>query len=195
VTVLGLLVNSIAAFAFAKLQFRFKKVLFLIFVSSLVIPAEVLLVPNYIVVNSLGWINTFKALIVPSICSVFGIFLLVQFFSDIPREMLDAARIDGAGWAYIYRKIVIPAAVPALITLGLITFLNQWDSYLWPLIVINNDNKQMLQVAISTFSTLEIEHWGRILAADTVATIPVFALFLLLQRHYVASITLSSIKG
>lgn len=195
VTFLSLFVNSLAAFAFAKMKFRFKRTIFALFLSALVIPGEVTLVPSYLLMSDLNWIDSYAALIVPAIVSVFGVFLLVQFFSEIPRELLEAGRIDGASWFRIYQSIVLPGAVPALITLGIITFLGQWDSYLWPLVVINDQSQQMLQVAIATFSNMESTEWGRILAADTVSSIPILILFIALQKYYVQGITMTGIKG
>jgi multiple sugar transport system permease protein len=195
VTVLGLIINSMAAFAFAKLKFPFKKLLLAVFLSSLVIPYEVIMIPQYLLIRDLDLINSFTALILPQIVWVFGIFLLVQFFADIPRDILDAARIDGAGWGRIYYKVVLPAAVPALITLGLMTFLNQWDSFLWPLIVINEEKKQVIQVAISSFQSLRNISWGKVLAATSISSIPILIVFLFLQRYYVQGITMSGVKG
>lgn len=195
VTLFSLLFNSMAAFAFAKMRFRFKKIIFTLFLSALVIPGEVTLVPTYLVVNYLGWIDTYAALIVPAVVSVFSVFLLVQFFAEIPRDLLEAGRMDGASWFRIYQKIVLPASVPAIVTLAIITFLGQWDSYLWPLVVINDQEKQMLQVAIATFSNSQVTEWGRILAADTVSSIPILLLFVFLQKYYVRGITMSGIKA
>ncbi|MFC4597486.1 carbohydrate ABC transporter permease [Cohnella hongkongensis] len=195
VTTLGLAVNAMSAFAFAKLSFPFKKLLLTIFLSSLVIPYEVIMVPQYLLMRDLNWINSYAALIVPQIVWVFGIFMLIQFFSDIPRDILEAARIDGAGWTRIFAKIVLPTAVPALITLGLMTFLNQWDSFLWPLVVINEDKKQVIQVAISSFQSLRNISWGKILAATTISSVPILVVFLFLQKYYVQGITMSGVKG
>ncbi|MCD9023758.1 carbohydrate ABC transporter permease [Cohnella silvisoli] len=195
VTGFGLAVNSMAAFAFAKLRFPFKKILLTLFMSSLVIPYEVIMIPQYLLMRDLDWINSFTALIVPQIVWVFGIFMLVQFFADIPRDILDAARMDGASWMRIYNKIVLPAAVPALITLGIMTFLNQWDSFLWPLVVINEEKKQVIQVAISSFQSLRNISWGKILAATSISSIPILVVFLFLQRYYVQGITMSGVKG
>lgn len=195
VTLLSLLFNSMAAFAFSKLKFRGRNIVFAVFLSALVIPGEVTMVPAYLLMNAFDWIDSFKALIIPGAVSVFSIFMLVQFFADVPRELLEAGKIDGASWFGIYAKILIPSTVPALITMGLITFLGQWDSYLWPLIVINDESKQMLQVAIATFTNLQSTEWGKILAADTVASVPILILFLFLQKYYVQSIVSSGIKG
>ncbi|WP_254450267.1 carbohydrate ABC transporter permease [Cohnella herbarum] len=195
VTLLSLLFNSMAAFAFSKLKFRGRNIVFAVFLSALVIPGEVTMVPAYLLMNAFDWIDSFKALIIPGAVSVFSIFMLVQFFADVPRELLEAGKIDGASWFGIYAKILIPSTVPALITMGLITFLGQWDAYLWPLIVINDESKQMLQVAIATFTNLQSTEWGKILAADTVASVPILILFLFLQKYYVQSIVSSGIKG
>lgn len=195
VTAIGLLVNAMSAFAFAKLRFPFKKLLLAVFMSSLVIPYEVIMIPQYLLMRDFDWINSYMALIVPQIVWVFGIFMLVQFFSDIPRDILDAARMDGAGWTRIFAKIVLPTAVPALITLGIMTFLNQWDSFLWPLVVINEEKKQVIQVAISSFQSLRNISWGKILAATSISSVPVLIVFLFLQRYYVQGITMSGVKG
>ncbi|MNH89395.1 L-arabinose transport system permease protein AraQ [compost metagenome] len=195
VTGIVLVVSSLAAFAFAKLRFRGKSIVFGLFMSAMIIPGEVTLVPNYLLMNSFGWVNSYASLIVPSALSVFGIFLLRQFFADIPNEIMEAARIDGASIMRVFLRIIVPAAVPALITLGLMTFLGNWDSYLWPLIVINDDKKQMIQVAIASFSSLAGTDWSKILAASTISTAPILILFLFLQRYYIQGITMSGVKG
>jgi len=195
VTVLVLLINSMAAFAFAKLRFRGKAAVFALFMAAMIIPGEVTLVPNYLLMNKLGWLNSYTSLIVPSMLSVFGIFLLRQFFIDIPNEIMEAAKIDGASISRIFVSIIMPASVPPMITLGLMTFLGNWDSYLWPLIVINDDKRQMIQVAIATFSSVEGSDWSKILAASTISTMPILVLFLFLQRYYIQGITMSGVKG
>ncbi|BCG58653.1 carbohydrate ABC transporter permease [Paenibacillus sp. URB8-2] len=195
VTVLVLLINSMAAFAFAKLRFRGKAIVFALFMSAMIIPGEVTLVPNYLLMHNFGWLDSYKSLIIPSMLSVFGIFLLRQFFAEVPDEILEAAKIDGATMPRTFARIVLPAAVPPMITLGLMTFLGNWDSYLWPLIVINDDKKQMIQVAIAAFSSAEGTDWSKILAASTISTVPILVLFLFLQRYYIQGITMSGVKG
>lgn len=195
VTAFGMLVNAMAAFAFAKLKFPLKGLLFSLFLSTLVIPYEVIMIPQYMLIRDLDWINKYQALIVPQIVWVFGIFLLIQFFSDIPRDILEAARIDGASWFATFMRIVVPAAVPALITLGLITFITQWDAFLWPLIVINDDTRQLIQVAIASFQSLRGISWGKILAATSISSIPIVVIFNFLQRYYVQGVTMSGVKG
>ncbi|WP_284645735.1 carbohydrate ABC transporter permease [Paenibacillus silviterrae] len=195
ITAAVLVINSMAAFAFAKLRFRLKPVLFALFMSAMIIPGEVTLVPNYLLLHKLEWLNSYKAVIVPSMLSVFGIFMLRQFFAEIPDEILEAARIDGASLPRTFVTIMLPAAVPALITLGIVTFLGNWDAYLWPLIVINDNKKQLIQVAISALSSTEGTDWSKLLAANTLSTLPILLLFLFLQRYYIQGITMSGIKG
>ncbi|XID93904.1 carbohydrate ABC transporter permease [Paenibacillaceae bacterium WGS1546] len=195
VTAFSLAVNSMAAFSFAKLSLPYRGVILTIFLSALIIPPEVTLVPLYLLIRDLGLVDSYQALILPSIVSVFSIFLLIQFFADIPRELLEAARIDGASWARVYATIMLPGAASAMVTLGLITFLGQWDAYLWPLVVINDEARQMIQVAVAGFSNLQGTQWGRILAADTISSVPILILFLFLQRYYVQSITLTGVKA
>ncbi|WP_258535521.1 carbohydrate ABC transporter permease [Bacillus sp. 03113] len=194
VTILVLFLNSMAAFAFAKLQFPFKNFIFICFMSAMIIPGEVTLVPNYLLMNDLGWINDYKALIFPSLINIFGIFLLRQFFEEIPKDMIEAARLDGASWFRIYWSIIVPSAVPALITLGIITFLANWDAYFWPLIVINDESKQLIQVALSNYSSLAGTEWSKILAANTLSTIPILIAFLFLQKYYIRGISMSGMK-
>lgn len=194
VTILVLFINSMAAFAFAKLEFPFKNVIFVCFMSAMIIPGEVTLVPNYLLMNDLGWVNDYKALIFPSLVHVFGIFLLRQFFSEIPKDMIEAARLDGASWFRIYWNIILPSAVPALITLGIITFLANWDAYFWPLIVINDESKQLIQVAIANYSSLAGNEWAKILAANTISTIPIIIVFLFLQKYYIRGISMTGMK-
>jgi multiple sugar transport system permease protein len=195
VTVFSVFFNSMAAFAFAKLRFPLKKIIFPFFLSALVIPTEVTLVPSYLLMHNFGWVNTYYALVVPAIISVFSVFMLTQFFSEIPTELLEAGRIDGASWMIVYRVLVLPASVPALITVAIITFLGQWDAYLWPLIVINDEKMQMLQVMIATFSSLLGIEWAKILAADTISSIPILILFLFVQKYYIQGITMTGVKG
>ncbi|MDQ1913755.1 carbohydrate ABC transporter permease [Paenibacillus sp. GD4] len=195
ITAAVLVINSMAAFAFAKLRFRLKPALFALFMSAMIIPGEVTLVPNYLLLHKLEWLNSYKAVIVPSMLSVFGIFMLRQFFAEIPDEILEAARIDGASLPRTFVTIMLPAAVPALITLGIVTFLGNWDAYLWPLIVINDNKKQLIQVAISALSSTEGTDWSKLLAANTLSTVPILLLFLFLQRYYIQGITMSGIKG
>ncbi|MBW5444809.1 ABC transporter permease subunit [Cohnella sp. CFH 77786] len=195
VTAAGLLINSAAAFAFAKLRFPFKRLVLVVFLSTLAIPPEVVMVPQYLIIRDMHALNTFAGLIMPSIVWVFGIFMLTQFFADIPRDILDAARIDGSSWLRIYTRIVLPGAVPALITLGIITFTHQWDSLLWPLIIISDDTKQVVQAVISSYTSDQEKHWGKIVAAASASSLPILTVFLFLQKYYVRGVMMSGVKG
>lgn len=195
VTIGSLIVNSMAAYAFAKLDFPGRNALFILFLSTVVIPFEVLAIPLYLEMRTFGWVNTYQALIIPWIANAAGIFLLRQFFLDIPSELIDAARIDGCSHLSAFRRVVIPNAVPALITFAIIRFQASWDAFFWPLIVAPNPEKRVVQVAIATFTTEVQTEWGLTFAASTLATLPIILVFLFLQRYYVQSVMMSGLKG
>ncbi|MFC7394525.1 carbohydrate ABC transporter permease [Scopulibacillus cellulosilyticus] len=195
VTVIGVFVNSMTAFAFAKMNVPYKRLLFILFLSTLAIPYEVIMIPQFLIIKNLHWINSFKALIIPQIVWAFGIFLLYQFFKEIPKDIIESAKMDGASWFRIYITIIIPLAIPALLTLAIITFVAQWDSFLWPLIVINDDTKQVINIGISSYSSLEGISWGEIFAASTISSLPIVIAFLFLQKHYVKGVMNSGVKG
>ena len=191
----SLLVGSLAAYSFARLRFPGRDILFMAVLSTMIIPGEVTFMPLFMVIRSLGWIDSYAALIVPPLFGAFGIFLLRQFFRDMPRDLEDSARIDGCSVLGIYRHITIPLAKSALITLGLLSFMGEWGSFLWPLVVMNSPEKQVIQVGIANFTTTYGIYWGRILAGSAMATIPVIVLFMALQRYYVRGITMTGMKG
>jgi multiple sugar transport system permease protein len=161
----------------------------------MIIPGEVTFMPLFLVVRSLGWIDHYAALITPPLFGVFGIFLLRQFFRDIPVDLEDSARIDGCSAPGIYWHIILPLGRSALITLGLLMFIGEWGSFLWPLVVMNTPSMQVIQVGVASFTTTYGVYWGRILAASAMASIPVIILFMALQRYYVRGIVLSGLKG
>ncbi len=195
VTLSSLIVNAMAAYAFARLDFPGRKILFALFLTTVIIPFEALAIPLYLEMRALRWVNTYQALIVPWIANAMGIFLLRQFFLDIPRDLIDAAHIDGCSHLSAFRRIVLPNAIPALITFALIRFQASWDAFFWPLIVAPGPEKRVVQVAIATFTTEVQTQWGLTFAASTLATLPILFLFLLLQRYYVQGILLSGLKG
>lgn len=193
-TALGLVVNSMAAFAFAKMRFPFRKILFGLFLMTLAIPFEAIMVPQYMIIRNLGWLNTYQAIIIPQIVWAFGIFLLMQFFRDMPDSLVEAARMDGASWFNIFTKLAVPNAKPTLITLGIMTFSARWDEFMWALIVIGDDSKQVIQIAIASYSTEVWVSWGDIFAASVVASIPTMVIFFLLQKYYIEGVTSTGIK-
>ena len=195
VTVLSLIVNALAAYAFAKLDFPGRGVVFGIFLSTMIVTFEVLAIPLYMQVRALGWVNTYQALIIPWVANPLGIFLLRQFFQEIPRELEEAARIDGCSYFGAFRRIVLPNSVPALVAFALIRFQASWDAFIWPLIAAPAAEKRVIQVAIASFVTEVQTRWDLTFAASTMATVPIVVIFLILQRYYVQGVVMSGLKG
>ena len=192
--IFGLLVCSMAAFAFARIDFRGRDVLFAIILSSLVIPGEMLLVPNFVTVFRFGWTDSFAGLIVPWVSSVFGIFLLRQFFLSLPAELFEAARIDGAGYGTQFVRIGLPLAVPGLVTYGIFAFLGSWNSLLWPLIITNKPEMRTLQVGLQAFIGEAGVNYGQLMAASIMVVAPIMFGFLLAQKQFIAGVARSGLK-
>lgn len=195
VTLLSLVVNALAAYAFARLEFPGRGILFGIFLSTMIVPFEVLAIPLYIQVRLFGWVNTYQALIIPWVANPLGIFLLRQFFQEIPRDLEEAARIDGCSYFGAFRRVVLPNSVPALVAFALIRFQASWDAFIWPLIAAPSAEKRVIQVAIASFVTEVQTRWDLTFAASTMATIPIIVVFLVLQRYYVQGVIMSGLKG
>ena len=205
VTVLELATACLAAYAFARMRFRGKGVLFTLFLATLMIPGEATLVPNYVLMSPskaaclglpcLGWFDTYQVQIVPFIASAFSIFLMRQFFLAIPNELSDAARIDGAGHLRFLWSIVLPLSVPALITAGLITFLGSWNAFQWPLIVTSKPDFRPVQVGLSAFRQEAGSSYHLLMAASTFVVAPIVLLFLVAQRYLVQGIARTGIRG
>jgi multiple sugar transport system permease protein len=194
VTVLSLIVNSFAAYVFARIKFPGRDVLFIAFLATMVIPFEILAIPLYIEMRAFRWVDTYQALIVPFVASPVGMFLLRQFFLGLPRELEDAARIDGCSLFGAFWRVVLPNATPALIAFGLIRFQFSWDSFIWPLIVASSPPVRVIQVAIASFDSDQVVHWDLIFAAAVIASLPVVLLFAFLQRYYVQGVVTSGLK-
>lgn len=212
IVVLGLVVNSMAGFAIARLNFRGKKILLGAIIATLIVPFETFAIPMVYLISKLprigfypdgvaldwGWNNSFEVLIIPFIANAFSIFLFTQYYSSIPKELDEAARVDGAGWFKIYWKVVSPLAMPAFATSAILTFLPQWNSYLWPLLVIQQEELRPVQVGLRYFfasGTAEGTPWGQIMAYTSLITIPVIIVFLMFQRAFISSIASSGVKG
>lgn len=195
VTCLSLVVNALAAYAFARLEFPGRNALFAVFLATMIVPFEVLAIPLYLQVRAFGWVNTYEALIIPWVANPLGIFLLRQFFQEIPRELEEAARIDGASYFGAFRHVILPNSVPALAAFALIRFQASWDAFLWPLIAAPAAEKRVIQVAIASFVTEVQTRWDLTFAAGAVATLPIILVFLLLQRYYVQGVVMSGLKG
>ncbi len=190
-----LLLSSMAAYAFARLNFPGRDLLFFAVLATLVIPGQVTIIPVFLILQKLGWFNTYYALIVPGLSGAFGVFLLRQFFLTIPRELEEAAVMDGCGRAAIYRRIILPIGKPAIATLGIFSFLGAWNDFMLPLIAVNENEMRTLPVGLMIFLGRYTMQYGLVMAAAVVATIPVIAMFLMFQRHIVRGVVLTGLKG
>lgn len=195
VTFLVLVVTSMAAFAFSRLRFKGRDRLFMIAVSTLMIPAQVSLIPIFLIVQKLGWFNSYPGLIVPALASTFGVFLLRQFFITIPMELEEAAVIDGATVWTIFYRVILPLGKPALATLAIFTFLGSWNDFVWPLIISNDVEMRTLPVGLTIFQGRFTTEYGITMAAAAIATIPVIIAYLFFRRRVTEGIALTGLKG
>lgn len=194
--ILSTIVGALAGFTFARFEFRGKNALWVITLISFMVPYEATVIPAYTLVNDLGWVNTWQALVIPAIANGTVIFLFRQFFAEIPQDLIDAARVDGAGWARALLGIVVPLSRPVLVTSAIIVFLSQWNSYFWPMLVAPADKYRMVQVAVNILGVnQQTNYWDRLFAATTIAALVPLLLVIPLQRYYVSSIVNSGIKG
>ncbi len=195
--VLGtLLLSSMAAYALTRIRFRGRRLIFGLVLASFLLPVEALVVPLYQLTASLHLQDTLTGVFLPFIASPFGLFLLRQHFEEIPHELDEAAKIDGAGHLRIFVSIILPNVKASLVTLGLVIFLSSWNSFLWPLIILQSPGKTVVQIAIAqSASPGELPDWGQTFAGATVATLPVLLLFLFLQRYIVRGIASTGLKG
>ncbi len=189
------LTSSLAAFAFSRLQFPGRDKLFLGYLATLMIPGVVTMIPVFILLRQLGWIDTYKALILPAMFSAYGTFLLRQFFLTIPTDLEDAARIDGCGAFGIYWNVILPLSKPALATLTTFVFLGSWNNYMWPLIVINSTAKKTLPIGLQSFQGLYTTEWTLLMAASVFVLLPALLMFIFNQRFFVRGIVLSGLKA
>lgn len=195
VTGAQLLTSSAAAFAFARLRFPFRDRIFFAYLATMMIPAQVTIIPVFILLRALGWLDSYQALIVPFVTSAYGTFLLRQYFLSIPRDLMDAAVMDGCGYAGIFRHVFFPLARPALATLGVLSFLATWNDFLWPLIVIRSREKMTLPLMLNDFVGQYGTDWSRLLPATVVALVPVVIVYVIGQRYITRGFVMSGIKG
>lgn len=186
---------SLAAYAFARLRFPGRDAIFMTFLATMMVPGQVLLIPQFILMRWFSWIDSYQALILPSIGSAYGVFLLRQFFLQIPFEIEDAARMDGCSRFKIIYQIILPLSVPAMTTLGIFTFMGAWNAFVWPLIVTNSDLMRTVQVGLTTFRGAYSTDWARMMAATCFVTLPVLIAFIIGQRQFIQGITLTGLKG
>lgn len=192
---------TMAGYAFARLKFPGNKILFFILLSSLMIPFEVLMVPTFILMKNLHWINTYRALIIPQALGAFGgvfnVFLMKQFFSSIPKELEEAAIIEGAGPFRIFWSIMLPMVKPALAALLIFSFTSAWNDFTYPLIITNTDNMKVLSLGIAGFKGFRegMTQWDLMMAASTISILPIIVVFIFAQKYFVEGITTTGLKG
>jgi multiple sugar transport system permease protein len=193
-TLLVLTVSSLAAYAFARLRFRGRDALFLTVVATMAVPAQVTLIPVFLIVQRLGLFNTYGGLILPGVASAFGVFLLRQFFVAIPRELEEAAYLDGANHLTTFARVILPLGKPALATLAIFTFIGSWNDFVWPLIVTNDVEMRTLPVGLSIFQGRYTTEYGLTMAAAAAMTIPAVIAFLIFQKRITEGIALTGLK-
>ena len=206
--VLGIVVNSMAAFALSRMRWAGRKVVLTAIIATLIVPFETFALPLVWWVNKLpwltvvdgqplltqGWLDSYQVQIVPFVANAFSVYLFYQYFSTIPTELDEAARVDGAGWFTIYRRVVMPLSGPAIATVAILTFLPAWNSYLWPLMAVQSESQRPVMLGIQYFFQLNVS-WGQIMAYASMITVPVLALFLAFQRAFIGSIASAGVKG
>ncbi len=195
VLVVQLFIDSLAAYSFARVDFPGRETLFLAVLATLMLPGSVTLIPTFLIAHGLGLTNSFTGVVLPGFAGAFGIFLLRQFFLNIPRELEDAARIDGSGFFGTYWRIMLPLAKPAMVTLGVFIFLNEWSSFVWPLIILSDWKKYPVTVGIALFRDVNQINWPAVFAGSTIVSFPIVILFVLAQEYIIGGISLSGLKG
>jgi multiple sugar transport system permease protein len=195
ITVAQLLTSSMSGFAFARYDFPGRTAIFIMILSTMMIPFQVIMIPLFIMMARLHMVNTYWGMIVPAIVTPFGIFMMRQFMLSIPKALLDAARIDGASEPYIYAAITLPLCKPAIAALTIFSFLGSWDNFLWPLIIVNSKDLWTLPIAMSRFTEQYISQTHLQMAGASVMFLPVLAVFLIMQRNFIEGIALTGLKG
>jgi multiple sugar transport system permease protein len=186
---------SLAGYAFARLRFFGRDVLFVLLLATLMVPFQVIMIPTFLIVHKLGLVNSLGALILPNLVTPFGIFLLRQFFRTLPIELEEAARIDGCSRLGVLLRVVLPLSMPALATLGIVTFLWTWNDFLWPLIVITSTDHSTVQLGLASFQGAHQTNWSLLMAGNMMALAPMLVVFVVAQRWFVQSIAASGVKG
>jgi ABC-type glycerol-3-phosphate transport system permease component len=194
-TVLAVILSLMAGYAFAKFNFRGKNILFLLLLATLTLPIYVILVPLYAMVVRLGWINSYWALILPFTAQAIGVFLARQYLLSVPGEMLEAARIDGAGEWSIFWRIIIPIAQPVTATMAILFFSASWKDFIWPLLVVNDDNMFTVSLGLPSLIGPYTQEYGAVMAGSFMAVLPILVIFLIMQRRFIEGIMAGAVKG
>lgn len=194
-TLLGVLItSSLAAYAFARMQFKGRDFIFYLFISMMMVPQPIYLIPSYILLNTIGWIDTYQALIVPWLANIFSIFLLRQHFKTIPQDLFDAAVIDGCSRPRILWQIILPISKPVLVTTGIFSLIGSWNSFMWPLVMTSSENLRVIQVGLSYFAQESSTQTALLMAGSTLSIAPLVILFLFAQRQIISSYITSGLK-
>jgi ABC-type sugar transport system, permease component len=194
ITVGNLLFASLAGYSLAKFRYKGRNFLFLLILSTMMLPLEVTMVPLFLLIKQFDWQNSYQGLIVPFLVEGFGVFLMRQYLLGIPKDLIEAARIDGASELRIYAQIVMPLCKPALAALGVFTFREAWDMYIWPLIIISKDSLRPLPLGISLFMGENGTNWDQLMAVAAIGTLPMILLFFFLQRSFIQGIAITGLK-
>jgi multiple sugar transport system permease protein len=194
-TALVVLLDSLAAYAYARMHFPGRNLLFGMLLATLVMPGIMFLVPNYVTIARLGWLNSYQGVIAPGLSGVFGVFFMRQFFQSIPRELEEAAYIDGATVWTTFFRVALPLAKGAIATLAIITFLTSWNDFLWPLLILNDRQLQTLPVGLATIQGQYTFDYGKLMAGAVVTAVPVLILYIFLQRYIIQNVAMTGLKG
>ncbi|MCY3694487.1 MAG: carbohydrate ABC transporter permease [Chloroflexi bacterium] len=184
----------LAGYAFARLRWPGRDIIFYTYLGAMMIPIQVRLIPSFIIIKELGWVNTYQGIASLQLVEFFGVFLIRQFMLNMPRELEDAARIDGCGWFRVLWQIIIPNSKPALAALAIFTFTASWNNFLWPLVVINQEHYMTIQVGLASMKG-EIIPWGLLMAGTMISAVPLFIVYIILQKLFTQGIVMSGIKG
>lgn len=194
-TLITLISSSMAAFAFAKLRFRGSGAILSVYIATMMIPTQVTMIPLFVVMNRLGLIDSYASVILPSMFKPFAVFLLVQQMKTIPNDYIDAARIDGAGLFQTYRKVALPLCIPTLATLAVTTFMESWNDYLWPLLMLTDRNKMTLPIALSTLNGQYSTEYNVLMAGSLISMIPIIIIYIAAQKQFKSGLMAGGIKG
>lgn len=195
VTALNLLLASLAAYGIAKYEFRGKRVVFILILSVMMLPVEVRVVPQFLLIRAFGWLDTLTALIVPNAVTALAVFIMHQFFITVPNELIESARMDGASEIRGFFGIVLPNSAPAMSSLVILTFLMIWNDYFWPLVAISTDANRTLPLGIAMFNDVYQAQYHHLMAVSILVTLPVVVVFLLMQRRFIEGVLMTGIKG
>lgn len=195
VTVFQILISSLAAFAFARLRFRGREALFLLYLATLMIPSQVTLIPNFLIIRNLGWYDTYQALIIPALFSALSTFLLRQYYRGVPLDLDEAARMDGASSLRIWWQVIVPLSWPVMSALAIFTFQGTWNDFLWPLVVTGTDKMRTIPIGLSYFVGQYSTAWNLLMAGSVIALLPVLVIYVLAQKTFVQGITLTGMGG